>query len=156
MLDAHGYLKITDFGVSDVFRTCWEKEAHKSKGLCGSEPYIAPEEFGGDPYDARKVDIWSSGIIYYAMLFHGVPWRQATLKDPNYAYYLENRSHFEPFMRLPPALAHLVERVLEPDPMQRISIADLKDDVYFKSIDSCEDCVDRHGKYHNHFTFAYS
>lgn len=59
-------------------------------------------------------------------------------------------------MRLPPALAHLIERVLEPDPMQRITIADLKDDVYFKSIDSCEDCVDRRGKYHNHFTFAYS
>jgi hypothetical protein len=31
--------------VSDVFRMCWEKTTHLSKGLCGSEPYIAPEQF---------------------------------------------------------------------------------------------------------------
>lgn len=37
--------QITDFGVSDVFRMCWEKKTHLSKGLCGSEPYIAPEQF---------------------------------------------------------------------------------------------------------------
>jgi serine/threonine protein kinase len=36
LIDRHGHLKITDFGVSDVFRTCWEREPHKSKGLCGS------------------------------------------------------------------------------------------------------------------------
>lgn len=45
LLDAQGHIKITDFGVSDVFRMCWEKQTHLSKGLCGSEPYIAPEQF---------------------------------------------------------------------------------------------------------------
>jgi len=45
LLDATGHIKITDFGVSDVFRMCWEKSTHYSKGLCGSEPYIAPEQF---------------------------------------------------------------------------------------------------------------
>lgn len=45
LLDGKGHVKITDFGVSDVFRMCWEKTTHLSKGLCGSEPYIAPEQF---------------------------------------------------------------------------------------------------------------
>jgi len=45
LLDVDNVLKITDFGVSDVFRMCWEKTTHLSKGLCGSEPYIAPEQF---------------------------------------------------------------------------------------------------------------
>lgn len=45
LLDGRGRVKITDFGVSDVFRMCWEKKTHLSKGLCGSEPYIAPEQF---------------------------------------------------------------------------------------------------------------
>jgi serine/threonine protein kinase len=45
LLDGRGHVKITDFGVSDVFRMCWEKKTHLSKGLCGSEPYIAPELF---------------------------------------------------------------------------------------------------------------
>ena len=45
LLDVNDVIKITDFGVSDVFRMCWEKTTHLSKGLCGSEPYIAPEQF---------------------------------------------------------------------------------------------------------------
>ena len=51
LLDGRGHVKITDFGVSDVFRMCWEKKTHFSKGLCGSEPYIAPElfEHKGEP-----------------------------------------------------------------------------------------------------------
>src|SRR4051794_34881929 len=28
LLDKNGHLKITDFGVSDVFKTCWEEGAH--------------------------------------------------------------------------------------------------------------------------------
>ncbi|RUP48669.1 kinase-like domain-containing protein [Jimgerdemannia flammicorona] len=66
-----GCLKITDFGVSDVFHMCWENKSHMSKGLCGSEPYIAPEEFEEKEYDAPSVDIWSCGIVYYCMTFQG-------------------------------------------------------------------------------------
>jgi protein-serine/threonine kinase len=151
LIDSSGHVKITDFGVSDVFRTCWEKEPHKSKGLCGSEPYIAPEEFTGEPYDARKVDVWSCGIIYYAMLFHGVPWRCASNKDPNYVYYLEHRSYFEPFMRLPPQLSHLLQKILDPNPLTRLSVDDLKNDVYFAGIELCEDGYDKSGRHHHHF-----
>lgn len=37
--------QIGDFGASTVFRLPWEQTIHKSGGLCGSEPYIAPEQF---------------------------------------------------------------------------------------------------------------
>ena len=36
LFDKEGHLKITDFGVSEVFRTPHEREAHLSKGICGS------------------------------------------------------------------------------------------------------------------------
>lgn len=68
LLDAHNVIKITDFGVSDVFRMCWEKTCHLSRGLCGSEPYIAPEQFEPKAqYDARLVDVWACAIVYYCM-----------------------------------------------------------------------------------------
>lgn len=84
MIDAQGMVKITDFGVSDVFRMCWEKTTHLSKGLCGSEPYISPEQFEqkgtfplsfqADPelilileYDARLVDVWACAIVFYCL-----------------------------------------------------------------------------------------
>jgi serine/threonine protein kinase len=121
------------------------------------EPYIAPEEFTGEPYDARKVDLWSCGIIYYAMIFHGVPWRSATMKDPNYVYYIEHRHrHFEPFLRLPPALAHLLGRTLEPDPNIRMMTDEMQDDPFFKAIEMCDDHGrDSSGRKHHHFTNAY-
>lgn len=155
LIDASGHLKITDFGVSDVFRTCWEKEAHKSKGLCGSEPYIAPEEFTGEPYDACKVDIWSAGVIYYAMLFHGVPWRQASIRDPNYAHFLEHRGSFEPFTRIPPTLAVLFDHILEPNPEKRISASSFPEFEYFDHIEICTELVDEKGRSHHHFTCNY-
>ncbi len=58
----HRYLKITDFGVSTVFRTQWEKSAHLVHGVCGSGPYIAPEEWKeNQDYLPTKVDIWAIG-----------------------------------------------------------------------------------------------
>jgi protein-serine/threonine kinase len=68
LLDANDQIKITDFGVSDVFRMCWEKTCHLSKGLCGSEPYIAPEQFESKAqYDARLVDVWACAVVFYCM-----------------------------------------------------------------------------------------
>jgi protein-serine/threonine kinase len=55
-----------------------------SKGLCGSEPYIAPEQVSPphlralsltrwqqfEPkatYDARLVDVWALAVVFYCM-----------------------------------------------------------------------------------------
>ncbi|KAJ1560417.1 serine/threonine-protein kinase HAL4/sat4 [Nowakowskiella sp. JEL0078] len=56
-------LKITDFGVSEVFRTPFCNATKKAKGLCGSGPYIAPEEFEAKEYNSEQVDVWACGII---------------------------------------------------------------------------------------------
>lgn len=62
MLDAkHELLKITDFGVADIIRSSNEKEHKLSRGIAGSDPYIAPEMWDYDEYDAFKTDCWSSG-----------------------------------------------------------------------------------------------
>lgn len=39
--------QIGDYGASTVYRLPWEATVHMSTGLCGSEPYIAPEQFLG-------------------------------------------------------------------------------------------------------------
>jgi protein-serine/threonine kinase len=62
LLDAkHELLKITDFGVADVVRTPNDKEVKLSRGIAGSDPYIAPEMWEYDEYDALKADAWSTG-----------------------------------------------------------------------------------------------
>lgn len=92
LLTTHGALKITDFGNGECFRMAWEKEAHMTAGLCGSAPYIAPEEYAGGEFDPRAVDVWACGVIYMAMRTGRHLWRLARKdEDEFYARYLEGR-----------------------------------------------------------------
>lgn len=135
LVDCEGHSRITDFGVSDVFKVVWERLPHKSRGLCGSSPYIAPEEYGGDEYDAQKVDVWSLGIIYYAMVFHSVPWEEATMNDPQFAVYARcGQDAFEPFQRLPKYTRDLLKGMLQVDPAKRISIEEVQSNSWIRKI----------------------
>ena len=92
LLTTHGSLKITDFGNGECFRMAWEKEAHMTAGLCGSAPYIAPEEYVDKEFDPRAVDVWATGVIYMAMRTGRHLWRVAKKdEDEFYERYLEGR-----------------------------------------------------------------
>jgi len=66
-------LKIADFGLSDL----QTKPNSLSGTLCGSPLYAAPELMTEgaalDGYDASKTDIWSCGVILYALLASALP-----------------------------------------------------------------------------------
>lgn len=92
LLTTHGALKITDFGNGECFRMAWETDAHMVTGLCGSAPYIAPEEYIDKEFDARAVDVWATGVIYMAMRTGRHLWRVARREeDEFYGRYLEGR-----------------------------------------------------------------
>jgi protein-serine/threonine kinase len=92
LLTTHGALKITDFGNGECFRMAWESETHMVTGLCGSAPYIAPEEYVDKEFDARAVDVWATGVIYMAMRTGRHLWRVAKKEeDEFYERYLEGR-----------------------------------------------------------------
>lgn len=92
LLTTHGALKITDFGNGECFRMAWESEAHLTGGLCGSAPYIAPEEYIEKEFDPRAVDIWATGVIYMAMRTGRHLWRVAKKdEDEFFEKYLEGR-----------------------------------------------------------------
>lgn len=92
LLTTHGSLKITDFGNGECFRMAWESDAHMVTGLCGSAPYIAPEEYIDKEFDARAVDVWATGVIYMAMRTGRHLWRVAKKdQDEFYERYLEGR-----------------------------------------------------------------
>lgn len=92
LLTTNGSLKITDFGNGECFRMAWEKEAHMTCGLCGSAPYIAPEEYTDKEFDPRAVDVWATGVIYMAMRTGRHLWRVAKKdEDEFFEKYLEGR-----------------------------------------------------------------
>ena len=150
--DGKGHLKIGDYGASTVYRLPWETTVHMSSGLCGSEPYIAPEQFIGKPYDARLVDIWACGIVYYCLHFQELPWRAAQpSNDPLYASYAKAcQSSSTATADCPPTIANLspkpcrplIRKMLEPDPRHRMSIEEVIEHAWVKSIEVCHDAAE--------------
>ncbi|KAJ9106258.1 hypothetical protein QFC21_001403 [Naganishia friedmannii] len=153
LLDGRGHVKITDFGVSDVFRMCWEKKTHLSKGLCGSEPYIAPEQFDHKEYDARMVDIWAVAIVFYCMQFQEIPWRIAkNPSDSSYALFVQTYPHSsapQPLHNLMPKECHaIIKRMLSPDPKLRPGIEEILNEPWIQSIEVCQDGKAQNGHKH--------
>ncbi|KAI8983021.1 kinase-like domain-containing protein [Pilobolus umbonatus] len=64
-------LKITDFGLARIV----DPNSPLLTTRCGSEEYAAPEIVQSKNYDGRKSDIWSLGIILYALLVGYLPFR---------------------------------------------------------------------------------
>lgn len=161
LLDGRGHVKITDFGVSDVFRMCWEKKTHLSKGLCGSEPYIAPELFEMKEYDARLVDVWAAAVVFYCMQFQELPWRVAKPTDATYATYMSQyypsgaRPEGAPACPaplnnlVPRECRHVIKHMLDPDPKTRWTVDEALKDKWLQSV---EVCVEGQKNNHSHTT----
>ncbi|KAG0171754.1 hypothetical protein DFQ30_000436 [Apophysomyces sp. BC1015] len=91
LLTSSGCLKLSDFGSAECFRGDHD-EVLASKNICGSEPYIAPEEFVDKTYDPRAVDVWSCGVVYMAMRTGNHLWEAARAnEDENYTRYIRFR-----------------------------------------------------------------
>ncbi|KAI9481697.1 MAG: kinase-like domain-containing protein [Benjaminiella poitrasii] len=88
LLTRTGCLKISDFGSATFF----SRDRPLVRGLAGSEPYMAPEEFTDPEYEPRRIDVWSCGIIYMSMRKSTYLWQIAKAgEDDDYDKYLNFR-----------------------------------------------------------------
>jgi 5'-AMP-activated protein kinase catalytic alpha subunit len=78
LLDERHHVKIADFGLSNVMT-----DGHFLKTSCGSPNYAAPEVIGGRLYSGPEVDVWSCGVILYALLCGSLPFDDESI--PNLA-----------------------------------------------------------------------
>ncbi|KPI41618.1 Serine/threonine-protein kinase hal4 [Cyphellophora attinorum] len=143
LLTTHGALKITDFGNGECFRMAWEKEAHMTAGLCGSAPYIAPEEYAGGEFDPRAVDVWACGVIYMAMRTGRHLWRLARKdEDEFYERYLEGRRDedgYAPIESLHRARCrNVIYSILDPNPGRRITASQVLKSEWGREIKVCK------------------
>jgi 5'-AMP-activated protein kinase, catalytic alpha subunit len=75
LLDHNQNIKIVDFGLSNTY-----KNGEMLKTACGSPCYAAPEMIAGQFYHGSQVDIWSCGVILFALICGYLPF-----EDPNTA-----------------------------------------------------------------------
>lgn len=142
LLTQHGSIKITDFGNGECFRMAWEKEAHMTAGLCGSAPYIAPEEYVDQEFDPRAVDVWACGIIYMAMRTGRHLWRVAQKgEDEFFDRYLEDRREeagYRPIEVLRRRQCrNVIYSILDPNPTRRLTAHQVLFSEWVKEIKVC-------------------
>jgi protein kinase-like protein/sporulation related protein len=123
MVDAHGNVKIMDFGIARSM----EAVTRLTGSMVGTPQYMAPEQVAGKPVDYRT-DIYSLGLILYEM-FTGTPAFQA---DNPVAVALKHmQEEAVPPHQIDPAIPAYIERTilkcLLKDPTNRFqSIAQLE------------------------------
>ncbi|KAJ7740696.1 other/HAL protein kinase [Mycena maculata] len=81
-------VKLIDFGTATVFHYPG-KALTPATGIVGSDPYLAPEVLSGEPYDPRKTDVWSVGIMFMCMVLRRFPWTIPNPKtDPSFKAFV--------------------------------------------------------------------
>ena len=118
LLKENNILTIIDFGLSNKYNNNELLETP-----CGSPCYAAPEMILGKKYNCLLVDIWSSGIVLYAMVCGYLPFEDKN-NDKLYKKILSGK------FDLPNRLSHdckdLIKKILTVNPKNRINIQDIK------------------------------
>ena len=118
LLDSKNNVKIADFGLSNVMR-----DGHFLKTSCGSPNYAAPEVISGKLYSGPEVDVWSCGVIMYALLCGSLPFDDESI--PNLFKKIKGGIYTLPSY-VSPGARDLISRMLLVDPLKRITMAEIR------------------------------
>lgn len=126
LLDENWNLKVSDFGLSAV--TDQIRPDGLLHTLCGTPAYVAPEVLSKKGYDGAKVDVWSCGVILYVLNAGYLPFN-----DPN--LMVMYRRIYKGEFRCPkwtsPELRRLISRLLDTNPVTRITVEEIVGDPWF-------------------------
>lgn len=123
LLDENSNVKIADFGLSNCMRDGWFL-----KTSCGSPNYAAPEVISGRLYAGPEVDIWSCGVILYALLCGTLPFDDESI--PYLFKKIKGGIYILPSY-LSDLSKDLIAKMLVTDPLKRISIDEIRMHPWF-------------------------
>ncbi|XP_066149235.1 serine/threonine-protein kinase BRSK2 isoform X1 [Euwallacea fornicatus] len=117
LLDEKNNIKIADFGMASL-----QPMGSMLETSCGSPHYACPEVIRGEKYDGRKADVWSCGVILYALLVGALPF-----DDDNLRQLLEKvkRGVFHIPHFVPPDCQSLLRGMIEVNPEKRLTLSDI-------------------------------
>uniref|UniRef100_UPI00358E69AF 5'-AMP-activated protein kinase catalytic subunit alpha-2 n=1 Tax=Myxine glutinosa TaxID=7769 RepID=UPI00358E69AF len=124
LLDSDMNAKIADFGLSNMM-----SDGEFLRTSCGSPNYAAPEVISGRLYAGPEVDLWSCGVILYALLCGSLPFDDEHV--PSLFRKIREGVFFLP-QYLPRSAASLLLHLLQVDPLKRATTNDIREHEWFK------------------------
>ncbi|VVC90481.1 unnamed protein product [Leptidea sinapis] len=124
LLDHNMHVKIADFGLSNMMM-----DGEFLRTSCGSPNYAAPEVISGKLYAGPEVDVWSCGVILYALLCGTLPFDDEHVPT----LFRKIKSGIFPIPEyLNKNVVSLLCNMLQVDPMKRATIDDVKKHDWFQ------------------------
>ncbi len=84
LLDDQLHPKISDLGIARLLPADPDANHFTSIFVRSKPSYMAPEVIQQLPFDGRKADVFSLGVILYGMLLHTFPFKRALPTDVSY------------------------------------------------------------------------
>jgi 5'-AMP-activated protein kinase catalytic alpha subunit len=124
-------IKIVDFGLSNTYK----KDTDTLKTACGSPCYASPEMIAGKRYLGIDTDLWSLGVILYAMTVGYLPFEDP---DTNKLYKKILESDFITPGYVEKPCRELIKSLLKTEPTQRIKIPEIKMHQWYLQINEAK------------------
>ncbi|XP_062310609.1 serine/threonine-protein kinase N2-like isoform X1 [Osmerus eperlanus] len=132
LMDADGFIKITDFGL------CKEGMGHgdRTSTFCGTPEFLAPEVLTDDNY-TRAVDWWGMGVLIFEMLVGESPFPG---EDEEEVFDSIVNDDVQYPSCLSPDSASIIQKLLKKNPLKRLGggeedATEVKGEKFFKTID---------------------
>lgn len=132
LMDADGFVKITDFGL------CKEGMGHgdRTSTFCGTPEFLAPEVLTDDNY-TRAVDWWGLGVLIYEMLVGESPFPG---EDEEEVFDSIVNDDIQYPASIPPDSVSILQKLLKRNPLKRLGSGErdaneIKGETFFEAID---------------------
>ncbi|CAJ2652255.1 CBL-interacting serine/threonine-protein kinase 8 [Trifolium pratense] len=125
LLDSLGNMKISDFGLSALP----EQGVSMLRTTCGTPNYVAPEVLSHKGYKGAPADVWSCGVILYVLIAGYLPFDELDLTT---LYSKIDKAEFSCPAWFPVGAKSLIQRILDPNPENRITIEQIRSDEWFQ------------------------
>lgn len=128
LINEQGVVKITDFGLSNM-----QQAGEHLSTLCGSPYYAAPELLDGSTtqYDGTEADVWSVGVITFAILCGELPFDGQTLPDL-FAKITAAKYTIPAQLNLSPECQDILAQMLVREPSGRRGLAQLRSHAWLQ------------------------
>eukprot|EP00892_Ulva_mutabilis_P000590 jgi/Ulvmu1/10531/UM064_0069.1 len=115
LMDAERNMKLIDFGLAAIFSPGTPLRVH-----CGSPSYAAPEIIGRQNYEGPPVDVWSLGIVTFAMVCGHLPFYSRNGRSDLSRKIMAGKYHAPDSMS--DSMKDIVACMLTVDPTRRITL----------------------------------
>ena len=123
LLSKNDILKIIDFGLSNY--TGYNILLGTP---CGSPCYASPEMVSGQRYNGYMIDVWSTGIILFAMVNGYLPFEDND-NEILFGKILKCKIHYPRSMGQ--LTLDLMKKIITPDPKKRITLEQIKQHPFY-------------------------